>query len=61
MVKGIAAVIAGLVLAVIVGIVLVAIGKFLLGIALVVGLLLIAGLVLAGMFGSKFLDLWKSF
>jgi len=61
MIKVIAGSVAALILAVIVGIVLVAIGKFLLGVALVVGLILIAGLVLAGVFGSKFLDFWKSF
>lgn len=61
MAKVIAGVVGTLILCVLVGIVLTAIGKFLLGVALVVGMILIAGLVLAGVFGSKFLDIWKSF
>lgn len=61
MAKVIAGIVGTLILCVLVGIVLTAIGKFLLGVALVVGILLIAGLVIGGIFGTKFLDIWKSF
>lgn len=61
MTKVIAGVVAALILCVIVGIVLTAIGKFLLGVAMVVGFFLIAGLVIAALFGSKFVSFWKSF
>lgn len=59
--KAIAGVAAVLILAVVLGIILTAIGKFLLGVAMVVGFFLIAGLVLAALFGSKFSSFWKSF
>jgi hypothetical protein len=60
MVKGIASVIVGLILCVVVGIVLTALGKLLLAIALVIGAILIAGAILFAIFGSKILDVWKS-
>lgn len=59
--KAIAGVAAVLILAVVLGIILTAIGKFLLGVAMVVGFFLIAGLVIAALFGSKFVSFWKSF
>lgn len=61
MAKVIAGVVATLILCILVGIVLVAFGKFLLGLAFVVGMLLITGLVIAGIFGKKFAEFWKSF
>ncbi len=60
MVKAIASVAGALILLVLAGIVLTAIGKFLLGVALVIGGILIVGLVLATVFGFKFSELWKS-
>lgn len=61
MVKVIAGMVAVLILCTIGGIILAALGKFLLGVALVVGMLLIAGLTIAGIFGGKFVSIWKSF
>ena len=57
--KAIAGVVAGLILIVVVGIVLTAIGKFLLAVATVVGFFLIAGLVLAALMGGKLLSFFK--
>jgi len=60
MAKVAAGVVGALVLLILVGIVLTAIGKFLLAVAMVVGGILIVGLVIAAVFGFKFSELWKS-
>lgn len=60
MAKVIAGVVGTLILCIIVGIVLTAIGKFLLGIALVIGIILIVGVLFGGIVGTKILDIWKS-
>jgi Na+/citrate or Na+/malate symporter len=59
MAKVAAGVVGGLILLVLLGIVLTAIGKFLLAVALVVGGILIVGLVLAAVCGLKVWEFWK--
>lgn len=50
-----------MVLFIIAGVVLAAIGKFLIGLALVVGLFLVAGILLAAIMGGKFVSFFRSF
>lgn len=59
MAKVIAGVVAALILCVIAGIILTAIGKFLLGVAMVVGFFLITGLVIAALMSGKILSFFK--
>ena len=59
--KVIGGVAAIMVLAILVGIVLTALGKFLIGLALVLGLFLIVGIGIAAFTGNKIWDFWKSF
>lgn len=61
MAKVIAGVVGFLILAILAGVILVAIGKVLLGIAFVIGIFLIAGLVIAGFAGKTVSDIWKTF
>lgn len=57
-VGGVAAI---MVLALLAGIVLTALGKFLIGLALVLGLFLIVGVCITAFTGNKIWNFWKSF
>lgn len=61
MAKIIAGIVGGLILTILVGIILTAIGKFLLGVAIVIGFIMIAGLIAVAFAGKTVSDIWKTF